>query len=146
MESSRFSTKVKANSTKRPEGVSRREGMWLFLFAVLIVLFVWARILAKDGQSWISATIYFLVPLLFVGLAIGVAVRIVSNRGVQPRGWRIRYVVVTIFSMLCAAIAEFFWPYLSGGGGFDVVLAALLAGAAGLPFAFLAAWKIRVGS
>ena len=46
MELSRFSTKVKASSTKRPEGVSRREGMWLLIFAALIVLFVWARLLA----------------------------------------------------------------------------------------------------
>lgn len=116
MGSGRFSTKVKESSTKRPEGVSRREGMWLFLFAALIVLFVWARLLAKDGQSWISATIYFLAPLLFVGLAVGLAVRIVSNRGVQPRGWRIRYAVATIISMLWAAGAEMVWPYLSGGG------------------------------
>lgn len=90
--------------------------MWLFLFAALNVLFVWARLLAKDGQSWISATIYFLAPLLFVGLAVGLAVPIVSNRGVQPRGWRIRYVVATTISMLCAAGAEMVWPYLSGGG------------------------------
>lgn len=146
MELSRFSTKVKASSTKRPEGVSRREGMWLLIFAALIVLFVWARLLAKDGQSWISATIYFLAPLLFVGLAVGLAVRIVSNRSIQPRGWRIRYVVATIISMLCAAGAEFFWPHLSGGGGLDVVWAALLAGVAGLPLVLLAAWKNQVGN
>ena len=139
MGSSRFSTKVKASSTKRPEGVSRREGMWLFLFAALIVLFVWGRLLAKDGQSWLSATVYSLAPLLFIGLAVGLAVRIVSNRGVQPRGWRIRYVVATIISMLCGAGADMVWPYLSGGGGLDVVLAALLASAAGLPLALLAA-------
>lgn len=87
-----------------------------------------------------------LAPLLFVGLAVGLAVRIVSNRSIQPRGWRIRYVVATIISMLCAAGAEFFWPHLSGGGGLDVVWAALLAGVAGLPLALLAAWKIQVGN
>ena len=145
METGRFSTKVKASRTLRPERVSHREGIWLFLFAALIVLFVCARLLSKGGQSPISATIYLLSPLLFVAIGGGVAVCIVSNRGVQPRGWRICYAFAAILSMLCAAGAEFFWPHLSGGGGLDVVLAALLAGAAGLPFALLAFWKIQVG-
>ena len=144
MKLGRFSGKVKASRAKQPEGVSRTEGWWLLLLASLIALFVLSRLLSKGAESSLAAIIYALSPLLFIALAVGVAVRIVSTRGVQPRGWRILFLFATFASMTCAAGADFFWQEWSGG--FDVILAALMAVASGIPVALLAIWKLRAGS
>ena len=144
MKLGRFSGKVKASRAKQPEGVSRTEGWWLLLLASLIALFVLSRLLSKGAESSLAAIIYTLSPLLFIALAVGVAVRIVSTRGVQPRGWRILFLFATFASMTCAAGADFFWQEWSGG--FDVILAALMAVASGIPVALLAIWKLRAGS
>lgn len=144
MKLGRFSGKVKASRAKQPEGVSRTEGWWLLLLASLIALFVLSRLLSKGVELSLAAIIYTLSPLLFIALAVGVAVRIVSTRGVQPRGWRILFLFATFASMTCAAGADFFWQEWSGG--FDVILAALMAVASGIPVALLAIWKLRAGS
>ena len=144
MKLGRFSGKVKASRAKQPEGVSRTEGWWLLRLASLIALFVLSRLLSKGVESSLAAIIYTLSPLLFIALAVGVAVRIVSTRGVQPRGWRILFLFATFASMTCAAGADFFWQEWSGG--FDVILAALMAVASGIPVALLAIWKLRAGS
>ena len=47
--------------------------------------------------------------------------------------------------MTCAAGADFFWQEWSGGG-FDVVLAALMAVVSGIPVALMATWKLKAGS
>lgn len=144
MKLGRFSGKVEASRAKRPEGVSRTEGWWLLLLASLIALFVLSRLLSKGAESSLAAIIYALSPLLFIALAVGVAVRIVSTRGVQPRGWRILFLFATFASMTCAAGADFFWQEWSGG--FDVILAALMAVVSGIPVALMATWKLRAGS
>ena len=145
MKLGRFSGKVEASRAKRPEGVSRTEGWWLLLLASLIALFVLSRLLSKGVESSLAAIIYTLSPLLFIALAVGVAVRIVSTRGVQPRGWRILFLFATFASMTCAAGADFFWQEWSGGG-FDVILAALMAVVSGIPVALMATWKLKAGS
>ena len=116
----------------------------MLLLASLIALFVLSRLLSKGVESSLAAIIYTLSPLLFIALAVGVAVRIVSTRGVQPRGWRILFLFATFASMTCAAGADFFWQEWSGG--FDVILAALMAVVSGIPVALMATWKLKAGS
>lgn len=145
MNTSRFTDRAQASRSISPQGVSKKEGLWILLVAGLTFLFVAIRLVSRSSSlEWLSV-VYVLSPLIYLLTTFAIAVMIRSTRKVQPFRWKRAYLAATLFAVAVVVIGEWNWTEVSGQGN-PVALSFLIGALAALPFAVLGAWKVKVGS